>query len=281
MRLRVGPAGLPRPRGHARPAARPRPARSASGSTRTSPSARRCSREGVERRLPGAARPTAASGSGTCGRPGMALVDFTNPDARAWFPGKLAALLDQGVDAIKTDFGERIPHRRGLARRLRPRADAQLLHRSSTTGRSSRCSKSVRGAGRGGAVRPLGDRRRPAVPGALGRRQLRRRSTSMAESLRGGLSLAAQRVRLLEPRHRRVRGHPDPAVFKRWLAFGLLSTPLAAARLHELPGAVGVRRRGAGRARSRWRGGSRSSSARCMPYLVAAGEEAHRDRACR
>lgn len=40
---------------------------------------------------------------------GMGLVDFTNPAAREWFKDKVKALLNQGVDAIKTDFGERIP----------------------------------------------------------------------------------------------------------------------------------------------------------------------------
>ena len=40
---------------------------------------------------------------------GMGIVDFTNPAARAWFQSKLRALLDMGVDAFKTDFGERIP----------------------------------------------------------------------------------------------------------------------------------------------------------------------------
>ncbi|WP_037841856.1 TIM-barrel domain-containing protein, partial [Streptomyces sp. NRRL WC-3549] len=40
---------------------------------------------------------------------GMALVDFTNPEATAWYQGKLKGLLDQGVDGFKTDFGERIP----------------------------------------------------------------------------------------------------------------------------------------------------------------------------
>ena len=40
---------------------------------------------------------------------GMALVDFTNPEACAWYQGKLKALLDLGVDCFKTDFGERIP----------------------------------------------------------------------------------------------------------------------------------------------------------------------------
>ena len=42
-------------------------------------------------------------------QPGMALVDFTNPDACAWYQSKLKVLLDGGVDCFKTDFGERIP----------------------------------------------------------------------------------------------------------------------------------------------------------------------------
>src|SRR4051812_14544617 len=42
-------------------------------------------------------------------QPGMALVDFTNPAARDWFAAKLDALLEQGVDCFKSDFGERVP----------------------------------------------------------------------------------------------------------------------------------------------------------------------------
>ena len=42
-------------------------------------------------------------------QPGMALVDFTNPEAREWYGQKLENLLDMGVDCFKTDFGERIP----------------------------------------------------------------------------------------------------------------------------------------------------------------------------
>ncbi len=40
---------------------------------------------------------------------GMAIVDFTNPDAVSWYQGYLKELLRQGVDVFKTDFGERIP----------------------------------------------------------------------------------------------------------------------------------------------------------------------------
>lgn len=42
-------------------------------------------------------------------QPGLAIVDFTNPDAVKWYQGKLKRLLDMGVDTFKTDFGERIP----------------------------------------------------------------------------------------------------------------------------------------------------------------------------
>ena len=40
---------------------------------------------------------------------GNAIVDFTNPAARDWFKSKLRPLLEMGVDCFKTDFGERIP----------------------------------------------------------------------------------------------------------------------------------------------------------------------------
>jgi alpha-glucosidase (family GH31 glycosyl hydrolase) len=40
----------------------------------------------------------------------MAVVDFTNPKAAAWYSSLIEKLLLTGVDTIKTDFGERIPH---------------------------------------------------------------------------------------------------------------------------------------------------------------------------
>ncbi len=42
-------------------------------------------------------------------QPGMAIVDFTNPEAYKWYQKYLEKLLDMGVDCFKTDFGERIP----------------------------------------------------------------------------------------------------------------------------------------------------------------------------
>src|SRR5690606_4841469 len=42
-------------------------------------------------------------------QPGMGFVDFTNPGAREWYASYLDKLMDQGIEAFKTDFGERIP----------------------------------------------------------------------------------------------------------------------------------------------------------------------------
>lgn len=42
-------------------------------------------------------------------QPGMAIVDFTNPEACKWYAGYLRELCEMGVDTFKTDFGERIP----------------------------------------------------------------------------------------------------------------------------------------------------------------------------
>ena len=40
---------------------------------------------------------------------GMAIVDFTNPEASRWYTSHLMRLMDMGVDSFKTDFAERIP----------------------------------------------------------------------------------------------------------------------------------------------------------------------------
>ena len=37
------------------------------------------------------------------------IVDFSNPDARKWYADKIKGLMDIGVSAMKTDFGEGIP----------------------------------------------------------------------------------------------------------------------------------------------------------------------------
>jgi alpha-D-xyloside xylohydrolase len=51
------------------------------------------------------ARPVEAFAGGR-----LAAVDFTNPEARAWYQARLEPLIDQGVAVFKTDFGEQAPH---------------------------------------------------------------------------------------------------------------------------------------------------------------------------
>jgi alpha-D-xyloside xylohydrolase len=41
--------------------------------------------------------------------PPVGILDFTNPEASAWFKELLRPLFRQGVDVLKTDFGEAIP----------------------------------------------------------------------------------------------------------------------------------------------------------------------------
>ncbi|TDQ50774.1 TIM-barrel domain-containing protein [Actinorugispora endophytica] len=41
--------------------------------------------------------------------PAVGIVDFTDPEAAAWYTGRLRPLLEQGVAVFKTDFGEGVP----------------------------------------------------------------------------------------------------------------------------------------------------------------------------
>ncbi|MBB5789671.1 alpha-xylosidase [Jiangella mangrovi] len=201
---------------------------------------------------------------------GMGLVDFTNPAASRWYQDKLRGLLDQGVDCFKTDFGERIPvdvvyadgsdpaelhnHYTQLYNRavfdvlseVRGSGDAVLFARSATAG------------GQQFPVHWGGD------------------STStyesMAETLRGGLSLSFSGFGFWSHDIGGFEGTPDAGVFKRWTAFGLLSSH---SRLH-----------GSSSYRVPWLFDSDESSPesavsvtrlftrlklRLMPYLYAAG----------
>jgi hypothetical protein len=174
---------------------------------------------------------------------GMGLVDFTNPEAVIWYQSKLATLLDQGVDAFKTDFGERIPSDVSWF----DGSDPERMHNYYTHlyNKAVRPARHREGRGRGGAVRPLGHGRRPAVPGALGRRlrlHLRvdgrdaaRRAVAgdVRASATGATTSAASRGR--PTRGLQALAAVRPAV-----------QPLPAARVCVVQGAVGLRR-GSGR----------------------------------
>lgn len=161
-------------------------------------------------------------------QPGMALVDFTNPDACKWYQDKLETLLDMGVDCFKTDFGERIPTKGvvyhdgsdpvkmhnyytflynktvfDLLKRKRGENEAVLFARSATAG------------GQQFPVHWGGD--------------CTADFESMAESLRGGLSLCLSGFGFWSHDMGGFESTATADVYKRWAAFGLLSSH---SRLH-------------------------------------------------
>ncbi|MCC7451939.1 MAG: alpha-xylosidase [Anaerolineae bacterium] len=202
-------------------------------------------------------------------QPGLAFVDFTNPDARAWYAGKLQALLDMGVDVFKTDFGERIPadaryfdgsnpermHNYytylynqtvfDLLRRAKGEASAVVFARSATTGNQQ---FPVHWGGDNSSTYP-----------------------SMAETLRGGLSLGLSGFGYWSHDISGFNGTATPDLYKRWVAFGLLSSH---SRLH-----------GADSLRMPWIFDDEASDVlryfvrlkqHLTPYLLDAAAEAHR-----
>lgn len=153
---------------------------------------------------------------------GMALVDFTNPDATAWYQGHLRRLLGQGVDAFKTDFGERIPigvdyfdgsspeRMHNYYTQLYNKAVFDVLEEERGVGDAVLFARSATVGGQKLPVHWGGD------------------STSsyesMAETLRGGLSLAFSGFGFWSHDIGGFEGTPNAGVFKRWTAFGLLSS---------------------------------------------------------
>ena len=159
-------------------------------------------------------------------QPGMGLVDFTNPEAVKWYQNKLAALMDMGVDCFKTDFGERIPtdvvytdgsdpekmhnyyaflYNKAVFDVLRQKKgnEAVVFARSATTG----CQQFP--------VHWGGDCEATYV--------------SMAESLRGGLSLAFGGFGFWSHDIGGFENTAPADLYKRWIAFGLFSSH---SRLH-------------------------------------------------
>ncbi|MFF1711336.1 alpha-xylosidase [Streptomyces sp. NPDC058268] len=202
-------------------------------------------------------------------QPGMALVDFTNPAARQWYADHLRTLLDQGVDCFKTDFGERVPtdvvwhdgsdpeRMHNYYAQLYNSTVFELLEKERGPGDAVLFARSATAGGQQFPVHWGGD-----CYASLG---------AMAESLRGGLSLSLSGFGFWSHDIGGFEGTPDPAVFKRWLAFGLLSTH---SRLHgnvsyRVPWAFGDEAVDVTRKFTRLKH-------RLMPYLYAAAVEAHR-----
>jgi alpha-D-xyloside xylohydrolase len=158
---------------------------------------------------------------------GMALVDFTNPEARSWYAGKLAGLAEMGVDAFKSDFGERIPtdvvwhdgsdpeRMHNYYTQLYNQVVFDVLKEHRGEGEAVLFARSATVGGQQFPVHWGGDNSATYE--------------SMAESLRGGLSLMSSGFGFWSHDIGGFEGKPDPAVFKRWVAFGLLSSH---SRLH-------------------------------------------------
>ena len=160
-------------------------------------------------------------------QPGMAIVDFTNPEACKWFASKLEALLDMGVDCFKTDFGERIPtdvvyhdgsdpmKMHNYYTYLYNKTVYELLERKRGKGEAVLFARSATVGGQKFPVHWGGD--------------CWSDYESMAESLRGGLSLTMSGFGFWSHDIGGFESTSTPDVYKRWCAFGLLSTH---SRLH-------------------------------------------------
>jgi alpha-D-xyloside xylohydrolase len=201
-------------------------------------------------------------------QPGLAFVDFTNPEACAWFASKLKTLLDMGVDTFKTDFGERIP----TAVRYYSGADPERMHNYYTYLYNQTVFELLeREKGKGEAVvfsrsATAGNQKYPVHWGGDNVSTY----PSMAETLRGGLSLGLSGFGYWS---HDISGFMDtaaPDLYKRWVAFGLFSSH---SRLH-----------GNSSARMPWLFGDESIDVlrffnhlktHLMPYLIDVAQEAH------
>lgn len=159
---------------------------------------------------------------------GMGLVDFTNPDAVVWYQGKLKTLLDMGVDCFKTDFGERIPVKdvayfdgsdpvkmHNYYTYLYNKAVFELLEKERGKGEAVLFARSA----------TVGGQKFPAHWGG----DCSATYPSMAETLRGGLSLALGGFGFWSHDISGFESTAPADIYKRWCQFGLLSSH---SRLH-------------------------------------------------
>jgi alpha-D-xyloside xylohydrolase len=159
---------------------------------------------------------------------GMAVVDFTNPDACKWYAKQLHGLIDIGVDTFKTDFGERIPHlgvtyfdgsdprkAHNFYPHLYNKVVFDVLKERFGEHKAALFARSATAGGQRFPVHWGGD--------------CESTYEAMAESLRGGLSLTSTGFAFWSHDIGGFEGKPPAGLFKRWLAFGLFSSH---SRLH-------------------------------------------------
>ncbi|ELY2589034.1 alpha-xylosidase [Cronobacter sakazakii] len=160
-------------------------------------------------------------------QPGQGIVDFTNPAACDWYAGHLKRLVRMGVDCFKTDFGERIPTdvvwHNG--------ADPQKMHNHYAFIYNELVWNVLKDTvGEQDAVlfarsASVGAQQFPVHWGG----DCYANYESMAESLRGGLSIGLSGFGFWSHDIGGFENTAPAHVYKRWCAFGLLSSH---SRLH-------------------------------------------------
>lgn len=160
-------------------------------------------------------------------QPGMAIVDFTNPEACKWFADGIRKLCAEGVDAIKTDFGERIPTdvvyhdgsdpiaMHNYYSYLYNKVVFEALEECVGKDKAVLFARSATAGGQKFPVHWGGD--------------CAAEYSAMAETLRGGLSLCASGFGFFSHDIGGFEQTASADVYKRWVAFGLMSTH---SRLH-------------------------------------------------
>lgn len=158
---------------------------------------------------------------------GLAIVDFTNPEAYRWYQSKLRVLLEQGVDCFKTDFGERIPTDVAYY----DGSDPTKMH-TYYTYLYNKCVFELLEAYKGkneacvfARSATVGGQKFPVHWGG----DCSSSYASMHESLRAGLSLCMSGFGFWSHDISGFEGTASADVYKRWAVFGLLSTH---SRLH-------------------------------------------------
>ncbi|KAL0572633.1 hypothetical protein V5O48_009336 [Marasmius crinis-equi] len=178
-------------------------------------------------------------------QPGLAIVDFTNPEAREWYGAKLIHLMDLGVDCFKTDFGERIPHANikfhdgsdpmrahnmfaviyneyvfKLVEEKRGKGQAVLFARTSFAG-GQRFPVHW-----GGDCESTWEAMTEAIHGCL---SLTTSGFAFASHDIGGFEVRSFTASATARTDPNTKGHPPPEIYQRWVAFGLFSSH---SRLH-------------------------------------------------
>ncbi|WWD19436.1 hypothetical protein CI109_103896 [Kwoniella shandongensis] len=167
-------------------------------------------------------------------QPGMALIDFTNPEAYKWFAGLVTKLLDTGVDTIKTDFGERVPH---LDVVYHDGSDPWKMHNYYAQIYNKCVFDAIKEkfgnheAALFARSATAGGQRFPVHWGG----DCESTYEAMAETVRGGLSLSSSGFSFWSHDIGGFEGHPDPTVYSRWVAFGLFSSHMVKAKLRLMP----------------------------------------------